>query len=480
MPRRARRFSNSYAPAYLEPGYYHADGQIDGEVFEYGSFLQSRMYHAGVTCTDCHEPHSAKLRAEGNTLCARCHMAEKFDTAEHSHHQAGSTGAECINCHMPMKTYMIVDRRRDHSFRVPRPDLTVSIGTPNACTQCHTDRSADWAARTIAAWYPNGRQTQPQYGMALQAGRVAGPDAEQALDRLIVDRNAPAIARGSALLLLRRFISPASAPAIKAAIGNSDALVRAAASRAMPNAPSRAIAQSFAGLLSDPVRAVRIEAARALAGVNPDLMTPEQRTALATAEIELVASETITADRPELHLNLGLFDLRRQLPAEADAEYRTALRLDPTFVPALVNLADLDRTRGMDQQGGELLRKAMAIEPDNPDVQFSLALLLVRQHNYGDALPLLRRAGELAPDNDRYQYVYAIALNSNGETGRAITVLQSAYRRNPSDRDVVIALISIERDNGDLAAALRHGQEWIDRHPSDTQVRILVQSLEGR
>ena len=178
-------FLNSYAPAFLEPGYYHADGQIDGEVFEYGSFVQSRMYHNGVTCSNCHEPHSATLRAEGNKLCAQCHMAEKFDTADHTHHQTGSPGAQCIDCHMPTKTYMVVDRRRDHSFRVPRPDMTVSIGTPNACTQCHTDRSADWAARAIAAWYPQGRQTQPQYGMALQVGRVGGADAEQALDRLI-------------------------------------------------------------------------------------------------------------------------------------------------------------------------------------------------------------------------------------------------------------------------------------------------------
>jgi len=473
-------FLDSYAPAYLEPGLYHADGQIDGEVFEYGSFVQSRMCHAGVTCSDCHEPHSAKLRAEGNTLCGQCHMPARFDTAEHHHHQPGSAGVQCINCHMPTKTYMVVDRRRDHSFRVPRPDLTASIGTPNACTQCHTDQPADWAARAVAAWFPQGRQTQPQYGTALHAGRVGGADAEQALDKLILDRDAPAIARGSALLLLPRFASPASAPAMKAAIGDVDALVRAAAPRAMPASPSRTVVESFAALLLDPVRAVRIEAARALTGVNPQLMSPEQRSALASADIELVAAEMIDADRAEAHLNLGLFNLRRQLPEEAEAEYRTALRLDPTFVPAMVNLADLDRMQGLDQQGAELLRKAMSLEPDNADVQFSLGLLLVRQHNYADALVLLRRASELAPDNMRYGYVYAIALNSAGETGQAITVLEGAHRRSPSDRDVLLALISIERDKGDLAAALHYGHELADRYPTDMQIRMMVQDLERR
>ncbi len=149
-------FLDSYQPAYLEPGLYHADGQIDGEVYEYGSFLQSRMHSAGVTCSDCHDPHSLKLRAVNNALCAQCHMPARFDVTEHHHHAPAGAGAQCVNCHMPTKTYMVVDARRDHSIRVPRPDLSVAIGTPNACTQCHTDRSAAWAASAVATWFPTG------------------------------------------------------------------------------------------------------------------------------------------------------------------------------------------------------------------------------------------------------------------------------------------------------------------------------------
>src|ERR1700712_25569 len=170
-PQPGAAFLDSYLPALLEPELYHPDGQIDGEVFEYGSFVQSRMYRAGVTCSNCHEPHSASLRAEGNGLCAQCHMPSKFDVPAHHHHEANSTGAQCVNCHMSTKTYMIVDDRRDHSFRVPRPDLSVSMDTPNACTQCHRDRAAVWAANSLADWYPKGRQTRPHYGTALHAGR---------------------------------------------------------------------------------------------------------------------------------------------------------------------------------------------------------------------------------------------------------------------------------------------------------------------
>jgi tetratricopeptide (TPR) repeat protein len=230
---------------------------------------------------------------------------------------------------------------------------------PNACTQCHTGRSAEWAAQTVAGWFPHGRQTISHYGSALQAGRTGAPDAERQLDRLILDRSQPAIARASALPLLPPYASAASEPAITAAIGDANPLVRFAAPRALSSASSPVTLQAVASLLSDPVREVRIEAARALAGTDLLTLTPEQQTAIVRATKELVTAELVDAERPEAHLNLGLLDTRRQQPAEAEAEYRTAMRLDPAFVPALVNLADLDRARGMDQQGVELLRKAI-------------------------------------------------------------------------------------------------------------------------
>jgi predicted CXXCH cytochrome family protein len=451
-------YLDAYLPALLESGLYHADGQIDGEVYEYGSFLQSRMHAAGVTCANCHDPHSAKLRAEGNALCAQCHLPEKFDVAAHHHHRPGSTGAQCVNCHMPTKNYMVVDARRDHSIRVPRPDLSVSLGTPNACTQCHADRPAQWAAETVAGWYPKGRQTTPHYGTALHAGRVGAADAEQQLDRLILDQSQPAIARASALALLMPYASPASEPAIKAAIADGDPLVRMAAPRALPGTPPPRFVHAAAPLLSDPVRAVRIEAARALAGTDLLALTPEQQTALVKATAELGAAETVDADRPEAHLNLGLLDLRRRQLPEAEGEYRTALRLDPNFVPALVNLADLDRAQGRDDEGAELLRKAMAIEPDNADVRYALGLYLVRKRDYPAALDLLRRAHELMPDNARYAYVYAVALNSTGAAGEALALLEQTHRQHAADRDLLMALFSIARENRDFAAALRHAR----------------------
>jgi tetratricopeptide (TPR) repeat protein len=473
-------FLDAYLPALLEPGLYHADGQIDGEVFEYGSFVQSRMYHAGVTCSDCHEPHSLALREQGNGLCAQCHLPAKFDVAEHHHHQQGGAGAQCVNCHMPSKTYMVVDERRDHSFRVPRPDLSLSIGAPNACTKCHADKTANWAAQRIAEWFPHGRQTRPHFGVALDAGRTDAADAERLLDALIADQDQPTIARASALALLAPVASPASEAAIRAALADPNPLVRAAAPRALPAAPTATMVQVAAPLLSDPVRAVRIETARMLAGVDQRSLTPEQQTAFAAAYLELFDAEMIDADRPESHLNLGLLETKLRHPSEAENHYRTALRLDPNFTPALVNLADLDRMRGLDHEGVELLRKATSIDPNNADIRHSLGLALVRQHNYADALPELRQASEFAPDNARYAYVYAIALNSIGAGASAMELLENTHKRHPADRDTLLALVAIARETGEFATALTHARELVALYPTDMQLRMLVLDLEKR
>ncbi|MGH7785422.1 MAG: multiheme c-type cytochrome, partial [Candidatus Binatia bacterium] len=270
-----RPLADTHRVALLDPGLYHADGQIEDEVYEYGSFLQSPMHAAGVTCSDCHEPHSGRLRAEGNLLCGRCHLPATFDTAAHTHHGAGSAAAQCVSCHMPERTYMLIDGRRDHSFRVPRPDLSVRLGTPNACTDCHTDRSAQWAADAAAGWYGPARAARWHYAEALAAGRAQQADAETQLLRAIGDAQVPAIARASALELLASSLSPRALPALQAAARDPDPLVRRAAAQtagALPPAERLGVALP---LLSDPVRTVRLEALGSLLDAPGAGLTPE-------------------------------------------------------------------------------------------------------------------------------------------------------------------------------------------------------------
>jgi Tfp pilus assembly protein PilF len=465
-------------PALLDAGLYHADGQILGEVYEYGSFIQSRMFRAGVTCSDCHEPHGLGLRAPGNGVCAQCHMPAKFDTPDHHHHNMDSDAARCVSCHMPERTYMVVDPRRDHSLQVPRPDLSVAIGTPNACTGCHQDQSAAWAAAQVVRWYgPSSPARRPHFAAALDAGRRGLLTAEKALAALATDASQPGIARATALALLPEYLSPASLPAVEAALGEADPLVRATALATIETLPPEGRVRFAAPKLRDPVRAVRLAAAHALADAPRQSLSPAQQADFEEALAELIASETVNADQPEAHLNLANLYMRLGRAADAESELRAALALDPRFVPALVNLADLFRAQGRDADSARVLEQALQVTPDNAEALHALGLLRVRQGRRAEAVDLLRRAARRQPESTRLAYVYAVALHGTGEPARAIAVLEDAHRRRPANRDVLIALVSYLRERGDTKAALGYAEQLVTLAPNDREVQAMVESL---
>lgn len=465
---------DSHTPALLTDSLYHADGQIQGEVFEYASFRQSRMQQAGVTCSDCHEPHGVTLRATGNAVCAACHLPARFDTPEHHRHKDGSAGAQCVNCHMPATTYMGVDQRRDHSFRIPRPDLSRMLGTPNACTGCHKDQPPDWAAARLKNW--TGREPTPHFATALDAGRKGKLDAEKLLSELAQDDSQAAIARATALGLLPEFLTPASLPVLESGLQDRDPLVRAATVAGMEILPPDMRVRLVAPLLQDPLRGVRSTAARVLADAASTL-PHEQKGAFDRALAEAVAAEESTAERPESHLNLANLYLRLGRPEAAEAELATALRLDSRFVPALVNRADLARAQGREADSETHLLEALNLEPDNAATVHALGLLKVRQGRQGAALELFGRAVQLDPRSSRYAYVYAVALDSMGDTKRAFQVLEGAHRRRPADREVLVALVDVARRQGDMRSALRHAEELAVLLPSDSRVQALAAEL---
>jgi Tfp pilus assembly protein PilF len=472
-------FLDAYVPSLLEEGVYYPDGQVLEEDYEWGSFLQSKMYHEGVTCSDCHDPHTAKLPdTSPNAACGKCHSLAKFGNEQHHHHKAGSTGALCINCHMPTKTYMVVDVRRDHSFRVPRPDFSVAYGTPNACNQCHKDKSDSWAVDAVAKWYGPKRRQEAHFVEAIYAGRHGLPNAERALTVLIQDSAKPAIARATALSLLPAYLSPASMPAVQTALADSDALVRSQAVRSLEPLSPQDRVRLAAPLLADPVRSVRIEAARLLAGTPPDRLQDAQRTALDRDIAEFIASEMASAERPENHMNLALLYVQMGKAGDAENELKTALRLDPKFVPAMVNLADLYREQQRDNEGQQWLEEAMAAEPNAAEPVHALGLLKIRQKQYPEALGLLAKAAALQPANVRYSYVYAVALQSAGQLTQAIGVLQQAHARHPADRQVLSALIEFERDKGNLPAAIGYAEQLVELVPGDASAKAMLQDLQ--
>ena len=471
------RFLDHYQPALLTEGLYHPDGQILDEVYVWGSFTQSKMYSAGVTCSNCHDSHSMELVAPGDAVCASCHVASQYTNRNHHQHPQKSAGARCVGCHMPEKTYMVVDPRRDHSLRVPRPDLSAEFGTPDACTQCHQDKSTAWASRHFRQWYPDPAPPFQTWATAFIAARNGIPAAGPMLVELISNDKVPAIARATAVLELEPFLNAKTVTALPIALKDHSPLVRMAAMRLLDAFPREAALPYGGHLLQDDVLAVRLEAGRVLAGAPGAEMNPKGEALLDRAVADYVKSQRLHADRPDSRTNLGNLYLSMRQPENAEREFRAALDLEDAFIPAYINLADLYRAQNMGDAALQTLRVGLANAPDSAALNHSLGLALIRQGKETTALASLTRAAELEPSNARFAYVAGVAMNSTGKSQDAISSLQSAHVRHPGNAEILFALVTINRDMGQENKAREWAGKLLALDPGNQQAIALLNSL---
>ncbi len=446
-----RPFLDYYEPSALDENLYHSDGQILEEDFEYASFLQSKMYRRGVRCDDCHDPHSGKLRGEGNATCDRCHLAATFDTPKHHFHAAGKPGAFCVDCHMPTRNYMVVHTRRDHSIRLPRPDLTESIGTPNACNQCHGDKSTSWAVEKLREWYGPTKPFPPHFGTAFAQGREGRPGADGALVALsnAADTTHTSMIRATAVGLLARYPGETSREALGVALRDPDPLVRATAARAMNGLGLEARRVALAPLLFDPVRAVRVAAVAQLAAVPRSMFDKREEAAFDAALEEYFASQRAESDQPGSYLNLGVVYSDLGERDRAEQSYLAAIRVDSTFVPARMNLAILYNEMGRNADAERMLRQAIALDPSMGDAHYSLGLLLSEMADrnpvlVNEAAAELQRAAALLPDRARVQYNAALALDRAGRRREALEAIARALRLEPESPQIAAAAAKIQ------------------------------------
>ncbi|MGI9272648.1 MAG: tetratricopeptide repeat protein [Woeseiaceae bacterium] len=456
--------------ALLDAPLYHDDGQILGEVYVYGSFVQSRMYRAGVTCSDCHNPHSLELHTGPvpSDVCAQCHLPDKFASAEHHQHDVEQVA--CVDCHMPAQDYMVVDPRRDHSFRVPRPDLSASSNAPNACNTCHTDRDAEWATTAARAWWG---VAEPHFATTFAKSRSSAVNSE--LNAVAGNKDLPGIVRATAISRLTAPPTQSDAESVQLALLDPDPLLRMAALRAARMLPPDAQLKLAAPLLKDSVRSVRIEAAVSLSGVHEYLTN---RSDFVTAANEYRSALLATASRPEAHISLGDFESSLGNPDQAIRHYATALTMDPAFAASRLNYADALRRFGDEAGAEKLLRDGLVMDSENAELRHSLGLLLVRTDRSDDGLAELRQAARLAPHNPRFAYVEGIALNSLGYAEAAIQTMQDARDRFGGDFDIAWALATMYRDSGDSAAAATIIDELERQHPGDARITSLRESMQ--
>jgi len=475
-------------PAVLEEGLYYPDGQILDEVYVYGSFTQSKMFRNDVRCADCHDVHSLELHEEGNALCLQCHRADTYDVYEHHFHEelteAGepNEGTYCIQCHMPERPYMVVDWRADHSIRVPRPDLTLELGTPNACAQsgCHADETDQWNADHYTEWY--GKKRRSHYGTTFAAARSGDPAAGPELVRMASDVLYPPIVRATALSLLRAYPGDSTTAALRLALQDEDALIRYTAAEAASAPTPHAFVDLLAPLLFDATRGVRGMAASRLAGQPRELFKPYQAEALDEVLEEYVSSMEYSLDFAFAGHNLGNLYVALGDPQRAEGYYRDAIGIDDEFLPAKMNLAVLLNAQGRNAEAEQLVRQVLEVDPEFGEAVYSLALLSAEAGRLEEAADLLRRSTELMPWRSRAFFNLALAEQQLGRLDAAEAAFRGALDLEPDNLDYLSALADHYARRRNLAGLKRVADRLETAHPNapiTAQVRSVVEQAEA-
>ncbi len=480
-------------PELLGESLYYPDGQILDEVYVYGSFVQSKMYMNQVKCGDCHDVHSLKTVQKGNKLCLQCHRAVVYDTGDHHFHKkrgeagdgilsetgkvlsAVGEGAECVKCHMPGRYYMGPDYRLDHSMRIPRPDLSIELGVPNACNLCHQGKTTKWAADRVDKWY--GISRKHHYGTTLAAGRQRLPAAKKELILLADDALTPVMVRATALMLLGAYPGRDARAAFIRALDNAQALIRHTAVRHFnpPNPDERL--KLLAPLLDDPIRSVRMDAAMNLALVPINRFNPRQEKAFWAALQEYQDAMEYSADFSFSGLNLGNMHSYLGELNSAEKKYREALEIAQGFNAAKVNLAMLLNRRGKNKEAESLLRQVVTVEPESYEILYTLGLLLAEEKKYAQAAENMAKAAKGLPTRARIHYNLGLLMQQLQKNDEAEAAFLKALELEPDNIDFLYAFATHFLKKGELRKASIVAQRMVEKHPSHPLTRKLVSYL---
>ena len=482
-----KRLMDDYLPSTLTRELYALDGKIKDEVFEHGSFAQSKMFDKGVRCSNCHNPHSTELKAPGNGVCLQCHntagktsvegvdgkglQAKNYDAIEHTRHTMGQPGSQCVDCHMPGKFYMGNDFRHDHSFSIPNPERAQKLGTPDACLTCHQGKAADKVTEQFKLWTASSTPQAPRYDESLWLIRKGQPGAANALFEQLQRSNLPAIQRAT---LINELASYPSEQALKLAtkdLSNPAPQVRESAVHAVSAfLPPPERAPLLTPLLNDPVKAVRIAAARDLLSVARNgLGNAQDSWNKAIAEYEAVQKSL--AERAEANLNLAMLYQADGRGGEVEALLRTSLKRDPDFYPALVTLVQWLEANGRSQEAQTLLAQSLKDHPDAALLQHTQGLSLVRAGKSEQAMPFLRKAAQLEPQSPQFGYVLAVALHDSGKVDAACEELERLLKVQPTHRNARLALIQYYLNNGQEPKAQVLLQGWKKMNMGDPALK---------
>lgn len=472
-------YLDHFDPTLPHPDNYFADGQIRGEVYVYGSFLQSKMYANGVKCTDCHNPHTLELKEPltDNKLCMTCHEPE-YNTPDHHFHEANTEGSQCVNCHMTGRTYMGNDFRRDHSFRVPRPGQSAQFGTPNACNDCHTDQSAEWASEAIDEWY-SVDDSLHFTDILVQADSADSDNirVRTQLSDLIADTSQPDIIRATAIWYSGHFPNMGTTELIRESLESESPLIRNSAAKAVQNLPPEMRTLVLRKNLTDPLKAVRMSGMQNLAAYSVEDFGNAYKADFSNALQEYKAYLEVNRYFPQGEMNRGQFYEQQGDTEKAIEAYESALRRDDKFNPARINLAYLYNQQGRNAEAERLLRTVIEQEPEFGQAHYSLALLLAEENRLEEAVSYFEQASQLNPQQGRIFYNLAIANQTLQRTQEAESAYLDAIEIEPNTGDFRYGLLTLYMQQEQYSKALEQAEILEKINPNNTRIQQVLQAI---
>jgi predicted CXXCH cytochrome family protein len=465
-------YLDDYIPQIPIKEIYYPDGQAKDEDYVYTSFLESKMFSRGVTCNNCHNPHSGKILYSGNQLCTQCH-AKKYDDFSHTFHQTGTAGAECKNCHMPSKVYMGNDVRYDHIFRAPRPDLSVKYGTPNACNNCHKDKSAAWTSNAIIKWY--GSKRTYHFAEDLIPASKGNAESEGHIVKLLNDTATPAIIKATALYYLKDIQTENSAQLLIKSLQHENAQIRYQALRSLTEFPSEIWLNAIGPALSDKVRAVRIAAADLFITIPSEQVPSAYYTSFTKAKDELQKYILYQTDFSTGDVMAGDYYLKLRDYFNAEKFYLLGLKKDTALNYARMNLSVLYNIRGENDKALQLLQEALLTEPRNDRIYFNMSLLYNEMKNLAKAKECLVKAISLHTQNPRVYYNYGLILQNEHKIKEAISMFGKGLELSPRDGDINYALCVLYIQNNQIGNAKLYGQVLKQYYPNNSEYNKVIQ-----
>ncbi len=468
---------DNYIPQIPNTERFQADGQVREEDYNYASFLQSKMYARNVKCSNCHNPHSGKLVMTGNQVCMQCH-AKTYDSPEHHKHNINTAGSTCINCHAPGKYYMGNDLRHDHSFRAPRPDLSVQYkATTNACNDCHKDKSAQWASDAVVKWY--GPKRKYHFAEDLIPGSTINDKSESHLIKLIADTSVPDIIKATAANYLGKINTPNSLNTLMSCLSHKNALVRYHALESLINfSASISDKKAVAVLLKDKVKAVRIAAAQLVNSIGINQFLSEYQSDYNKAKTEAESHLLFNADFAHGNIAIGDYYARNNDYEAAQKYYVRAIKKDSLANLARLNLAITYNSKGDNAAALTTLLEAIKTDPKNAQAWYNIALIYSELKDNANALKSFEKAVILKADNPRLYYNYSLLLQQTGNKTQAISTVQKGLTIYPEEESLNYIMAYLLIEDKQLNKAISYAKRLQQMNPDNPDYQQIFSVLQ--